>query len=639
MKKIYLLLLLTSLTSFSQVLECGVSSVSDINDELLRRQTLEQLKAAPNQVNGNGITYVPIKAHLIGEDDGSGYLDSGSINKALARLNNEFYEINVQFYFSGTDFNRYPNSDLNDGDTTFTDNANFSNSNGHNNAINVYFTRVLLVNGTTAGGLSPVSPTQQSQNRIWYRNTSVMNGKSFVHEFGHFFGLQHTFYNSANPVIANRELVTRDFDEVAPRIAANCDLKGDFLCDTPADAYGSPNTDMNFCIYSGTATDANGDTFTPDLTNYMAYNTCVPYIFTEGQYARMRDGTLLLHNPSNTYTLDAPETLQPAPSNLTAIADAYGVTLTWTDNSNLETGYMIERASAVGGPYRVVAGTAENETMLEHVPAVSGEQNFYRIRPSNSINSYSTVSNAVVSDFYCANYSAQSCSMPAPQIPALVIDDFTLFRSGDILMQNLNSGCSEGGIADYYNAFSAPVATGETLDFTVSSRAATTGGVFAVVVNLYADWNRDYDFDDAGELLFASGSSPLGVSGSFQIPSDVAIGDYRIRAILTNTVNHIEPCYIFSGEIEDYKLTVNSLSNAQWNSNTMAIAPNPATQILEIQSDINLDRLIITDMTGKIVLNENTNAKKVNVGMLASGIYIIQAFAGEQKFQAKFVKQ
>ena len=112
-----------------------------------------------------------------------------------------------------------------------------------------------------------------------------------------------------------------------------------------------------------------------------------------------------------------------------------------------------------------------------------------------------------------------------------------------------------------------------------------------------------------------------------------------MRVILTNTVNQIIPCYVFNGEMEDYKLSVSSLSNPQWNSYGLTIAPNPATQILEIQSDISPDRLVICDMTGKIVLDQNTDSKRVNVAMLASGMYTIQAYAGERKFQAKFVKQ
>jgi len=183
------------------------------------------------------------------------------------------------------------------------------------------------------------------------------------------------------------------------------------------------------------------------------------------------------------------------------------------------------------------------------------------------------------------------------------------------------------------------VAAGDTLDFLVSSRQGTTGGVNLIVVSLYADWNQDYDFDDAGETLFSSDPTALEVTGSFQIPSAIAAGDYRIRVVLTNTVNQPEPCYVFSGEIEDYKLVVSALGTTQLNQATISIVPNPATHILEIQSAINPDRLVITDMTGKVVLDQQSDAKFVNVGMLASGMYIIQVFAEAQKFQAKFVKQ
>ncbi|HEX9980846.1 MAG TPA: zinc-dependent metalloprotease [Flavobacterium sp.] len=642
MNKFYLLLLFCTSISFSQISECGVAHESNEQEEMHRREILQQLKAMPDLMerSQDEIAYIPVKVHLIGEDNNTGYLDTRSVNKALARLNQEFLEINIQFYFSGTDFSRYPNSALNDGDNLFADTINFTNSNGHNNAINIYCVRALIINNASAGGLSPISPTQQSLNRILFQNASVVNGKTVVHEFGHYFGLQHTFNGSTNPTISNRELVTRNFSETAPRISANCDLKGDYLCDTPADPFGIPGATAPFCSYNGTVTDANGDTYSPDVTNYMSYYPCIPYSFTDGQYSRMQDGLLLVTNPANNFTLDAPETVQPAPGNLAGVADAYGVTLTWEDNSDSETGYIIERASSTDGPFIAIAGTAENETSLENVPAISGTENYYRIKPSNTKNNYSNISNSILSVFYCSNSAAQSCSFTvSPQFPELVIDDFQLSKSGASLIANLDSGCSLGGTANYYDTFSAAAAPGETLDFTVSSRQGTNGAAYEVSANIYVDWNQDNDFEDENESVFSSAPSVLEVSGSFVVPENIGAGEFRMRAVLSNIIGQITPCWVFSGEMEDYKLTAVSLGNSSVSKAEFVIYPNPVSGILTVQhdADLTIDRLEVTDIYGKKIFIRH-NSSSIDTSSLASGMYFLHIYSGSQNHIRRFVR-
>jgi len=62
---------------------------------------------------------------------------------------------------------------------------------------------------------------------------------------------------------------------------------------------------------------------------------------------------------------------------------------------------------------------------------------------------------------------------------------------------------------------------------------------------------------------------------------------------------------------------------------------------LQIQTSNNtiLDKVCIIDLTGKKVLEKTQNASQIDVAHLANGMYIIEAFSGEEKFSSKFMKE
>jgi alpha-tubulin suppressor-like RCC1 family protein len=73
----------------------------------------------------------------------------------------------------------------------------------------------------------------------------------------------------------------------------------------------------------------------------------------------------------------------------------------------------------------------------------------------------------------------------------------------------------------------------------------------------------------------------------------------------------------------------------------LAIYPNPASSVLNIQTNSNLtffNKVIITDLYGKIVFEKKENVTQINIENLASGLYIIQAFSEEGRYQNKFIK-
>ena len=74
---------------------------------------------------------------------------------------------------------------------------------------------------------------------------------------------------------------------------------------------------------------------------------------------------------------------------------------------------------------------------------------------------------------------------------------------------------------------------------------------------------------------------------------------------------------------------------------TISVFPNPAKDFLTIQNASNnkIDKVIVTDISGKTILQQNHNTNQVDVQNLAKGMYILQAFSGKEKFTSKFIKE
>jgi alpha-tubulin suppressor-like RCC1 family protein len=73
---------------------------------------------------------------------------------------------------------------------------------------------------------------------------------------------------------------------------------------------------------------------------------------------------------------------------------------------------------------------------------------------------------------------------------------------------------------------------------------------------------------------------------------------------------------------------------------SFVIYPNPATSILNIQTSNNvaITKIIISDLTGKVVLEQSCNTDQVDVSQIANGMYLIQAFSGKEQYLTKFIK-
>jgi len=102
---ILLIALLFSLESnYAQSSKVCGTSASEF--EMIRTRLIQNKKYVKENKdigasrNSNAVTYVPIKFHLVGEDDGTGRININDVLDNLCLLNETFAEFELQFYMN-----------------------------------------------------------------------------------------------------------------------------------------------------------------------------------------------------------------------------------------------------------------------------------------------------------------------------------------------------------------------------------------------------------------------------------------------------------------------------------------------------------------------------------------------------------
>ena len=86
---------------------------------------------------------------------------------------------------------------------------------------------------------------------------------------------------------------------------------------------------------------------------------------------------------------------------------------------------------------------------------------------------------------------------------------------------------------------------------------------------------------------------------------------------------------------------VNSLSTDDFANNSkkdLLLYPNPAQSFLSIKSNFEVDKIIISDLTGKVI-STKTNSTQIDLENLSKGMYIIEVFSPAGKVTKKFIKE
>ena len=224
-------------------------------------------------INGCYKKTMSLSIHILLDTLGQKNITDAAIQTAIANLNSLFSPSCASFEICETFI--HPNV-RNDKVRKGIEDVEIATMYNTKNTINIYFVQE-FTGGENPCGFAPLgsvtTPIYTASRDAIFILKSCVAGKTIPHEFGHYFGLYHTFETSFGTELSN---------------ASNCAIAGDLICDTPGDPYPTGTMASN-CNLTPGVKDANGEYYTPDACNIMSYyNTpCDGFKFTTGQFNRM----------------------------------------------------------------------------------------------------------------------------------------------------------------------------------------------------------------------------------------------------------------------------------------------------------------------------------------------------------------
>ncbi len=164
-------------------------------------------------------------------------------------------------------------------------------------------------------------------------------------------------------------------------------------------------------------------------------------------------------------------------------------------------------------------------------------------------------------------------------------------------------------------------------------------------VAVWIDFNRNGYFD-INERVFVSGpNNEETVTGTFSVPVDavVSLTDFKyvvMRVALQKDAIPVNCTNVPSGEVEDYTVRISKpIIPNPVNQDEILIYPNPVKTVLNVKNISGRANYKIYNAAGQIVSTGIILNNKIDVNMLASGIYVIDIDDVKGTAQKKFIKE
>jgi hypothetical protein len=127
-----------------------------------------------------------------------------------------------------------------------------------------------------------------------------------------------------------------------------------------------------------------------------------------------------------------------------------------------------------------------------------------------------------------------------------------------------------------------------------------------------------------------------GNTSTLESPTNIfpGVGNYNVELITYS----IDSC--FSDTIsKNVNVISTNIEGIEKNTN-FQIFPNPATEFIKIQTNLNYTSFNIIDITGKVIKEFSNPTNLVNISFLKKGVYFIQVFNAEEKLSIfKLIKK
>lgn len=340
------------------------------------------LKNRASYPKSNAILHIPITIHLIGTDDGKGYVSVKQVLNAFCRLNQDFAPTNIQFYLA-SDIRYVNNSAYYDHDRTYIG-ASIGRDYNIENTINCYWV-------SNAGGDGVAAYAFLGGNTVVLGQRNVNENNTFwAHEMGHALALNHTFYGweGYDHNFAVNAPVTVNYNrpvELADR--SNCAEAADGFCDTAPDYLEIGQWQCNDSLQSNyLQRDPTGEKFRSDGTLIMSYAECSNR-FSEEQIQAMRAHILtekqdFIYNQAPLAALDSLslENFSPQKGDTIATTD---VTLQWKALPGA-THYYIEMSRFASFPGNLTDTYIINSNSIYLANLVNNRTYYWRVKAYNA---------------------------------------------------------------------------------------------------------------------------------------------------------------------------------------------------------------------------------------------------------------
>jgi PKD repeat protein len=207
---------------------------------------------------------------------------------------------------------------------------------------------------------------------------------------------------------------------------------------------------------------------------------------------------------------------------------------------------------------------------------------------------------------------------------------------------NINAFSNPSG-ATFYSDFTGLIiglAPGSSNSVSLTPNTTTQRNFWRI----WIDFNGDYDFEDAGEQVYAMNNKKGTTTGTIAIPTGVA-GQTRMRVSMK--VNGSQtPCEILPyGEVEDYTVDFGNgpVALSKPEDLSLELYPNPASKELNVKINSISEKVNIKvyNALGQILddFDVKNDQMKINLSAYPDGIYYVGADDGQQTTLKKFFKE
>lgn len=189
---------------------------------------------------------------------------------------------------------------------------------------------------------------------------------------------------------------------------------------------------------------------------------------------------------------------------------------------------------------------------------------------------------------------------------------------------------------------------GETYEIILEGFTGSDG-IWENFFTVFIDWNQNNVFRDVGEMfeigsLFNStGTDGNQLIGSITVPEDADLGTTVMRVLKAYPNSPIDPCASYGyGQVEDYSINIEPLLGKEdFFNRKISYYPNPIEDVMNIESDSPLVKLVIYDVSGKVIYEAMPNLDKVQMDLsfLASGIYLAKVMTDKEVQTIKIIKK